>query len=298
MDISSIRGVFGLSAIAEHDNPGVSGAAVIGTQSTTLNLTGAQYAYAFEVMTVTGVVTVDFANFTHSGTVAWAAGTKQVETATAAGTITTAGNASVVVTAAGMTGSPKTISVAVALNDTAATWAGKVRTALAADTAVSALFDVGGTSTSIQLTRKAVKTFTLRGTSYEVRAANDSTLNISLDNGTCAGITTAATSTNTTSGVATAGYLTSGLGSDFQGDGFDQSANKSVFGILVEGIDSLTGDETSVILGSGIAQWEIPSTGSKVLFLAPTSQITNFDEMVIEPTAGSQLRVTYIGKDS
>jgi hypothetical protein len=113
----------------------------------------------------------------------------QVETATAAGTITGAGNAAVVVTAAGMTGSPKTINVAVAENDTAATWAGKVRSALAADTAVAALFDVGGLTTSIVLTRKTP-------------AANDATLNISLDNGTCTGITTAASSANTTAGVA------------------------------------------------------------------------------------------------
>jgi hypothetical protein len=115
----------------------------------------------------------------------------QVETATAAGTITGSGNATVIVTAAGMTGSPKTISVAVVNGDTAATWAGKVRTALAADSAVAALFTVGGSTTAITLTRTS-----------PAGVANDSTLNISLDNGTCTGITTAGTSTNTTAGVA------------------------------------------------------------------------------------------------
>jgi hypothetical protein len=112
----------------------------------------------------------------------------QVETATAAGTISQAGNATVIVTAAGMTGTPKTISVAVALNDTPAVWAGKVRAALALDAAVTALYEVGGATTAIKLTRK-------------VPAANDSTLNISLDNGTCTGITTAASSANTTAGA-------------------------------------------------------------------------------------------------
>jgi hypothetical protein len=120
----------------------------------------------------------------------------QVETATAAGTITGPGNAAVVVTAAGMTGTPKTLHVAVLENDTAADWAGKVRVALAADAAVAALFTVSGATTAIILTRKTP-------------AANDGTLNISLDNDTCTGITTAATSANTTAGV---GYDTVSVG--------------------------------------------------------------------------------------
>lgn len=115
-------------------------------------------------------------------------GTLQVETATAAGTITGSGNASVVVTADGVTGSPVTVPVAVLNTDTAATWAGKVRTALGLNAAITAVYTVGGSTTGITLTRIAP-------------AANDSTLNISLDNGTCTGITTAATSANTTAGV-------------------------------------------------------------------------------------------------
>ncbi len=112
----------------------------------------------------------------------------QVETATAVGTITGSGNATVIVTAAGMTGTPKTLSVAVLENDIAADWAAKVRTALGLDADVIALFTVGGAGAEISLTRK-------------VAAANDTTLNISLDNGTCTGITTAGTSADTTAGV-------------------------------------------------------------------------------------------------
>lgn len=113
----------------------------------------------------------------------------QVETATVVGTVTLAGNATVVVTCTGMTGTPKTISVAVALNDTAALVAGKIRTALAADTAVAALFTVGGTGAEVVLTKKAI-------------AANIANLNVSIDNGTCTGLTTAASSADTTAGVA------------------------------------------------------------------------------------------------
>lgn len=116
----------------------------------------------------------------------------QVETTTAVGTITGAGNATVVVTALGMSGSPKTVSVAVANADTAATWAGKVRTALAADTSVNTFFVVSGSGTSIVLT--AINA-----------AANDLTMNVSLANGTCTGITAAPNSANTTAGVAPRG---------------------------------------------------------------------------------------------
>ncbi len=128
---------------------------------------------------------------TSANTTAGVAPVAQVETATAAGSVTGSGNATVIVTAAGMTGSPKTFNVPVLNGDTAAQWADKVRIALAADSAVTALFTVGGTSTSIVLTR-----------TNPAGVANDGTLNISLANGTSTGITTAATSANTTAGVA------------------------------------------------------------------------------------------------
>jgi phage tail sheath gpL-like len=115
----------------------------------------------------------------------------QVETATAVGTIAGTGNATVVVTAFQMNNSPKTISVAVTSGDTAATWAGKVRTALAADVDVSAWFTVSGAGASIVLTTKTAAVF-----------GNDPTMNVSLANGTSTGITAAPTSANTTAGVA------------------------------------------------------------------------------------------------
>jgi len=80
--------------------------------------------------------------------------TKQVETATVAGTVTLSGNAAVVVTASGMTGSPKTINVAVLDEDTAAEVAEKIRTALGEDAAVIALFPVSGADEAVLLTMK------------------------------------------------------------------------------------------------------------------------------------------------
>lgn len=125
-------------------------------------------------------------------------GTAQVETATAVGTITGTGNAQVVVTAAGMSGSPRTLNVAVTSGDTPAVWAAKVRAALDGDAVIAARFDVTGAGTQIILQRSSP-------------ADNDSTLNISLANGTCTGIVADAFSDNTTAGslytVASSGAL-------------------------------------------------------------------------------------------
>jgi len=73
-------------------------------------------------------------------------------------------------------------------NDTASDVAGKIRTALGLDADVIARFAVSGATDKVILTRLAP-------------AANDATLNMSIDNGTCTGLTTAATSADTTAGV-------------------------------------------------------------------------------------------------
>ena len=136
-------------------------------------------------------------------------GTCQVETATVVGTIGAAGagDAAVVVTAAGMTGSPVTLAVAVANNDTAAQVAGKIKTAMGLDACIAAFFTIGGSDAVITLTRKAA-------------TANDATMNVSIDNGTCTGLTAAPTSVNTTAGVvgddasAIAGKIRTALAAD------------------------------------------------------------------------------------
>lgn len=118
-------------------------------------------------------------------------GTAQVETATvvAAAGITTAGNATVIVTAAGMTGTPVTLTVVALTDTTAALIATKIRAAMALNAGIAAWFHIDSTGADIVLTRK-------------VASANDSTMNISVANDTCAGITDDTASTHTTAGVA------------------------------------------------------------------------------------------------
>lgn len=110
----------------------------------------------------------------------------QVETATAAGTITGSGNLTVTVTGAALTGSPIALSVAVISGDTPAQWAEKVKDALNANGVISALYTATRSSNNIILTSST---------------APDTTLNIALANGTCTGATNALTSANTTAGL-------------------------------------------------------------------------------------------------
>jgi hypothetical protein len=118
------------------------------------------------------------------------AGVRQVERATAAGSITTSGNLTATITGAGITGSPVALSVAVLNGDTPAMWAQKVRLAIAANAAISALYDVDpALDATITLRRK-------------VAAANDATLNIALADGTSDGATEAAESVAVTAGAA------------------------------------------------------------------------------------------------
>jgi hypothetical protein len=115
-------------------------------------------------------------------------GTKQVETATVIGTITGSGNATVTVTADGLTGSPIALSVAVLELDTASDVATKIRTALNTDSDITDFFIVGGTGAAITLTAKT-------------EAANDATMNLAYDNDTCTGLTGNPTSVDTTPGA-------------------------------------------------------------------------------------------------
>lgn len=186
MAISNARAYTGLQASAEPTSEGTTGSLSIGQGSTVTSLTAATGAIVLGIE-LDSTYDIEFDTETLIPTIT-GAGVNQVETATAAGTITASGNATVVVTGDDITGSPLTVSVAVLNTDTAATWAGKVRSALGAVTAITSLYTVGGATTAISLTRI-------------VKRYNDSTLNISLANGTCTGITAAPTSVQTTAGI-------------------------------------------------------------------------------------------------
>lgn len=128
-------------------------------------------------------------------TISPAAATAQVETLSNAGTITTAGNATATVRATGLSGSPLAIPFAVALDDTPEMWSQKMRAALSANAAVTAMFSVGGTGADVVLTRL-------------VTDICDFNLNLSVANAATGGSVgiTARNSTNTATGASVIGY--------------------------------------------------------------------------------------------
>lgn len=215
MDLTQSILSYGLRSTATPTSTNVFNDVEIGVAQTQERFADADVIYSLRAVMAGSASSLSIDQLTSTCTAtSWIAGTAQVETATAAGTITASGNASVTVTSSGMAGTPLTISVPVVIGDTASVWAGKVRTALAADATIAERFTVGGTTTAISLTR-------LSGTvgGLAIYSANDGTLNIALANGTCTGITAAPTSANTTAGVATSGVkLYDGDGKDFEGN--------------------------------------------------------------------------------
>lgn len=179
------------------------------------------------------------------------------------------GNATVVVTSSGMTGSPITLSVPVASSDTASIVAGKIKTAIEDNANISALYDTAVSGADVILTAKTP-------------VANVSGLNIALSNGTCAGLTTVSTSTNTTAGVA---------------------AVKQQENIYVTGTIGTAGNATVVITAAGMTNspitLSVPVTSgdsstvvaTKVnAALAQNSDITDF--FTISPDNGRYVRLT------
>jgi hypothetical protein len=194
MTLSGTEVRYGMIATADPGAVNVSGSQTIGTALASVIYTDAPtVAYSMAmIIQPAGVLTLNASTGAVTGT---AAGTAQVETATivAAAGATTAGDLNVTVTSALVTGSPLLVPVALLLTDnTASLVATKVRAALNATAAVTAHYTIGGSGATYSLTTSAIN-----------HAANDATLNMAHANGTCVGITTAATSANTTAGVGT-----------------------------------------------------------------------------------------------
>ena len=211
MNLTGTEVRVGMTAAANVSSVNTTGSVTIGTPVAALVYTDAPtVAYSLR-MDIADSETLTLAMATGAVTGS-NPGVLQVETATviAAAGATTAGDATVIVTAANLVGSPLTVSVPLLLTDnTASLVATKIRATLTANAAIVSIFTVGGAGADITLTAK-------------IAIANDPTLNISIANGTCAGITAAPTSTSTTAGVLkTQAYRISGAvwdQTDFEGE--------------------------------------------------------------------------------
>jgi hypothetical protein len=299
MNISAPLINYNVSAQATAARAG-SGSAVTLLQSTaTLVPSDANQVYSTHYI-LAGASTVATLNLSTGDATgdAWTAPVRQVETATAAGTITTAGDATATVTAAGMTGSPKAVTFAVALNDTASDWAEKCRTALAADTDVSGMFDVSGTGTSIILTRKPLATYALGSTTIEMAYSNDATLNIALADSTSAGITEAATSANTTTAVVGDGAYIANDDVDYEGVALDSPTD--IYAVLIEhsSDDGAGTQQLDYTIGTEYSgRMTVSSTKSAAVLMSYPDTTSILDTLSLTGTSNTGLvKVTVIAK--
>jgi uncharacterized phiE125 gp8 family phage protein len=190
----------------------------------------------------------------------------QIETSTVVGPITGAGNIAVVITSAYMTNSPKTFAVAAAGTETSDQAAALIRAALVYDADVAATFLVSGATDKVVLTM------------HEARA-NDTTLNISVTNGSCAGLTPALTSANTQAGIGISnGYATLAQYKAYQRitstDVIDDAFIETAIEAASRHIDSQT--RQIFYASTETRYFDTPASGGgEILFDAPLSSVTS-----------------------
>lgn len=293
MILTSARSIHGINATASPIGPRATGSVQIGGNNLTSNYTTANVAYAIQAVSAGtgGNISLNLLTNNTTGSTAFIAGQAQVETATviSAGGITTSGTATVTVTAAGMTGSPKIVNVAltVAAHTSATLIATAMAAALNADTAYAAMFTATSSAAAIITTRKPTSSHTAPGGTLNLYAATDATLNLAIAPGTSVGITAAPLSADTTAGIVSSGVKIYGDGADFEGETLPTIATLySVLFEAVAGIGVINGnvdDKTPFSAGSSI-QWE-NGLG-----------LTNETTLSIVPTAATNMFVTVLGK--
>lgn len=206
----------------------------------------------------------------------------QKDTATAAGTITTAGIAKVTITGAYVPGSPLVVTFAVAESDTAAVWAGKARAALALETALVAEYTVGGTSTAISLEDRKGR-------------GNDATLNLALADDTSAGITEAATSANTVTGVAGVVIL-GGDGKDLEGGEISPSSYLNLLILRNHGPGTVYLEGPAInTAGLGEGRLEFPAGRTVAIFGDTTNDFVVGSAMELSAVAYTNFDILFYG---
>jgi hypothetical protein len=289
MTISPPRATYGLRTTGTPTSPTATGNVNLGIATTSDSFDEADVFYSIEALVVgtTSDFIVNTGTGATTGSTAWTAGTQQVETNTvvAASGITTSGNATVTVTATGLTGSPLAISVPLttATHTSATLIASALAAGLNANTAFSALL-VASSSGADLIVKSKPTAYTVSGTSVNVWPADIANLNVAIANDTCAGITNDATSTSTTAGVATAGCYIVGAGKDFEGNALPTSVG--IWSICIKTTRAATvscSTMTDYPLGEGV-------------FLVSSSGGTLYgaDTYTLEPTTNAPVEATIV----
>jgi hypothetical protein len=231
---------------------------------------------------------------TYNNTIRGVVTTARTVRATASGTVTTAGNAKVILTDSGLSGSPVTISVPVSAGDTAAAWATKVASALAANSTIAARYSVTASDTAISLV-------------YLV-ADDGSSANVGLFNDTSAGIVDAPTSTSTGS-AGSVGTIAGSAGVAGAYDGRGESAlfnlpqglttnSSGVLYVADTGNNCIrrlgTNGVVNTIAGIPSASGRRNGSGEQALFNQPQAVLAIGTTAVVADTGNSVLRLVSI----
>jgi MYXO-CTERM domain-containing protein len=210
---------------------------------------------------------------------------------TANGTIGTAGNALVVLTDAGLTGSPITLNVAVAAGDTADVWAPKIATALAANTTIAARYAPTSSGFIITLT-------------YAAGVDDTSVATLSLSTGTASGITAATSVTSDASATVRTIAGSAGISGAYDGNGqfalFNLpqgvSVNSSSGALYISDtgnscIRRLAGGGTvTTVAGIAGISGKRSGSGDQALFNQPRALISFSNSVIVADTGNSLLR--------
>jgi hypothetical protein len=284
MTLTTPRATFGINARATPVKSGTTGTVQVGANSETVTLTATkQVSFQAVIVGSASDLVIDISDLDNTGSTAWTAGNAQVETATvtAASGITTSGNATVTVTATGMTGSPKAISVPLTTgtHTTAALIATAIAAGLNADTAYAALFTATSSGATVITTGKASSTYTLNGTSVPVYPATIANLNVALAGGL--GITAAGTSADTTAGVATAGCIVPDLdGNDYEGE-----ATGGLASVDAVYIKNAATSKASALLTQSTVLTDYPLSPGDIFQVAGTTGLLPASDITVEPSA-------------
>lgn len=195
---------------------------------------------------------------------------KQIESVTIAGSVSGSGNAVVTITASGMTNSPKAINVAVVNGNDASAAAALIRYALAIDIDISGFFLTGGSTTAVQLTARN-------------DAANDTTMNIAVANGTCVGLTPITTSVNTQAGasVINNGYCTLSELKAYARIDTISTSDDSVLSMFIEAASRYIDKQTNTTFYTVVVNRHFDEPSATTLFLndycTAINSITNGD---------------------
>ena len=289
MNISKASANLSLSATGNTTRPGYVGSVSINS-GVKANFSTADQAYQTYFL-IAGTSTAATLNMTTGDAAgdAWTAPAVQVETATASG-VSGSGDAKVTITAAGLTGSPLDVSVAVLAGDSPADVASKISAELqyagTGTSEIGAFYDIEADGSNVVFTRKTLGTYTLGSDTIIMAHPDDATMNVAIDNDTCSGITPAPTSTSTTAGVEADGVFIWNDDIDFEGRALVSPT--AVYGLAID-------HSTEYTVSGHTVDWTV-GTEYKGRMKATTDQTSHF--LVSYPDAASILdTLTITGTD-